>query len=192
MSLDMQLDAFLDKHPDIEIFEVLLHDINGVQRGKWLPVDKIHKLFEGGFKMPLSTCSLDCWGRDLESLVSETGDRDGICVPDISTISVVPWATRPTAQIVVSMTEEDTGAPYMGDVRAVLVNIVDRFKALGLTPVVASEMEFHLTTLEEDKFGRPKHSQTALDGSPAIGGQTYGIDTMRQTAPLMDAIIDAA
>ena len=90
------------------------------------------------------------------------------------------------------MTEEDTGAPYMGDVRAVLVNIVDRFKALGLTPVVASEMEFHLTTLDEDKFGRPMHSQTALDGSPAIGGQTYGIDMMRQTAPLMDAIIDAA
>ena len=192
MSSNIQLDAFLDQHPDIEMFEVLLHDINGVQRGKWLPVDKIYKLFDGGFKMPLSSCSLDIWGRDLESLVSKTGDRDGICIPHASTLARVPWATRPTAQIVVSMTEEDTGAPYMGDVRAVLVNIVHRFKALGLTPVVASEMEFHLTTLDEDKFGRPMHSQTALDGGPAIGGQTYGIDMMRQTAPLMDAIIDAA
>ena len=40
-----QLDQFLSENPDIEIFEVLLHDLNGAQRGKWLPRDKIHKLF---------------------------------------------------------------------------------------------------------------------------------------------------
>ena len=42
-----QLDQFLSENPDIEIFEVLLHDLNGAQRGKWLPRDKIHKLFKG-------------------------------------------------------------------------------------------------------------------------------------------------
>ena len=52
-------------------------------------------------------------------------------------------------------------------------------------------MEFHLLTLERDKFGIPQHSQTAIDGSPAIGGQTCGIDIMRDAAPLMDAIIEA-
>ena len=57
--------------------------------------------------------------------------------------------------------------------------------------MVASEMEFHLLSLERDKFGIPQHTQTAFDGSPAIGGHTYGIDTMRDTASLMDAIIDA-
>ena len=76
-----QLDQFLEDNSDIEMFEILLHDLNGIQRGKWLPKDKIHKVFNGGFKMPLSSCSFDCWGRDQEELIKATGDADGICVP---------------------------------------------------------------------------------------------------------------
>ena len=185
------LEQFLQENPDIEMFEVLLHDLNGVQRGKWLPRDKIHKLFTGGYKMPLSSCSLDCWGRDQEVLIAATGDADGICVPHPETLTCVPWADKITAQIIVSMADETGDLPYAGDCRSVLQNIVNRFSELDLTPVVASEMEFHLLSLERDKFGIPQHTQTALDGSPAIGGHTYGIDTMRDTASLMDAIIDA-
>ena len=187
----LQLDQFLTDNPDIEMFEVLLHDLNGVQRGKWLPRDKINKVFSGGYKMPLSSCALDCWGRDQEELIAATGDADGICVPHPETLAVVPWADKKTAQIIVSMSNETGDLPYAGDCRSVLQGVVDRFTELGLTPVVASEMEFHLLSLDRDKFGVPQHTQTALDGSPAIGGHTYGIDTMRDTASLMDAIIDA-
>ena len=187
----LQLDQFLTDNPDIEMFEVLLHDLNGVQRGKWLPRDKINKVFSGGYKMPLSSCALDCWGRDQEELIAATGDADGICVPHPETLAVVPWADKKTAQIIVSMANETGDFPYAGDCRSVLQGVVDRFAELGLTPVVASEMEFHLLSLDRDKFGVPQHTQTALDGSPAIGGHTYGIDTMRDTASLMDAIIDA-
>ena len=187
----LMLEQFLQDNPDIEMFEVLLHDLNGVQRGKWLPRDKIHKVFTGGYKMPLSSCSLDCWGRDQEELIAATGDADGICVPHPETLARVPWADKTTAQIIVSMANETGDLPYAGDCRSVLQSVVDRFAELGLTPVVASEMEFHLLSLDRDKFGVPQHTQTALDGSPAIGGHTYGIDTMRDTAPLMDAIIDA-
>ncbi|MGB1807437.1 MAG: glutamine synthetase, partial [Porticoccaceae bacterium] len=95
---DQQLEQFLQLHPQIEIFEVLLHDLNGVQRGKWLPREQIAKLFKGGYKMPQSSCSLDSWGRDLEELVAATGDTDGVCRPHISTLAPVPWADRPTAQ----------------------------------------------------------------------------------------------
>ena len=186
-----QLDQFLEDNSDIEMFEILLHDLNGTQRGKWLPKDKIHKVFNGGFKMPLSSCSFDCWGRDQEELIKATGDADGICVPHAETLARVPWAEKATAQMIISMGNESGDGPYGGDCRSVLKSVVDRFGQLGLTPVVASEMEFHLLTLERDKFGIPQHSQTAIDGSPAIGGQTCGIDTMRNAAPLMDAIIEA-
>ena len=67
------IDKFLKEHPQVEKFEILLHDLNGVQRGKWLPRSKIKSLFEGKVKMPMSSCSLDCWGRDLEEIVIETG-----------------------------------------------------------------------------------------------------------------------
>ena len=42
-----ELRAFLDAHPGIEIFEVLIPDLCGGLRGKWITRDKIHKVFSG-------------------------------------------------------------------------------------------------------------------------------------------------
>ena len=186
------LEQFLQTHPEIEIFEVILHDLNGIHRGKWLPREQIYKLFKGGYKMPQSTCSLDSWGRDLEQLVAATGDTDGICKPHGETLAIVPWAARPTAQIIVSMLSPDGQSDYPADPRVVLQQVLERYTKLGLTPVVASEMEFHLLEIDRDQFGRPQHTQRAIDGSPALGGATYGIEAMRQMAPMMDAISSAA
>jgi glutamine synthetase len=192
MAQPQTLDQFLQDNPDIEIFEVILHDLNGIHRGKWLPREQIAKVFNGGYKMPQNTCSLDAWGRDLEELVQESGDADGVCTADPETLARVPWADKPTAQVIVSMGSFGGDEPYGGDPRMVLQSVLDRYAKLGLRPVVASEMEFHLFELDRDKFGEPQHSQRALNGSPALGGQTYGMDIMRETAPLMDAITDAA
>lgn len=192
MAQRQTLDQFLQDNPDIEIFEIILHDLNGIHRGKWLPREQIAKVFEGGYKMPQSTCSLDAWGRDLDELVQESGDADGVCTAHPETLARVPWADKPTAQVIVSMGSFGGDQPYAGDPRVVLQTVLDRYAKLGLRPVVASEMEFHLFELDRDKFGQPRHSQRALDGSPALGGQTYGMDTMRETAPLMDAIAEAA
>ncbi|MDG1494541.1 MAG: glutamine synthetase family protein [Porticoccaceae bacterium] len=186
------LEQFLQANPEIEVFEVMLHDLNGIQRGKWLPREQIYKLFKGGYKMPQSSCSLDSWGRDLEQIVVATGDTDGICRPHPETLAVVPWADRPTAQIIVSMLSPDGQSDYPADSRVVLQRVLERYRKLGLTPVVASEMEFHLLEIHRDQFGRPQHTQSAIDGSPALGGATYGIEAMRQMAPLMDAISSAA
>jgi glutamine synthetase len=192
MAQPQTLDQFLQDNPDIEIFEVILHDLNGIHRGKWLPREQIAKVFNGGYKMPQNTCSLDAWGRDLEELVQESGDADGVCTADPETLARVPWADKPTAQVIVSMGSFGGDEPYGGDPRMVLQSVLDRYAKLGLRPVVASEMEFHLFELDRDKFGEPQHSQRALNGSPALGGQTYGMDIMRETAPLMDAITEAA
>ena len=192
MANNQTLEQFLHENPDIEIFEVILHDLNGTHRGKWLPREQISKVFEGGYKMPQNTCSLDAWGRDLDELVQESGDADGICTAHPETLARVPWADKPTAQVIVSMGSFGGDEPYGGDPRMVLQSVLDRYAKLGLRPVVASEMEFHLFELDRDNFGQPQHSQRALNGSPALGGQTYGMDIMRETAPLMDAIADAA
>ena len=53
------LDAFLEANPDIEIFEIILLDLCGGMRGKWVTRDKIHKVMGGGVKMPLSALALD-------------------------------------------------------------------------------------------------------------------------------------
>ena len=74
------LNAFLEQHPDIEVFQVILPDIAGGLRGKWVTRDKIHKVMAGGLKLPVTSLAFDVWGRDIEALVFDSGDGDGFAV----------------------------------------------------------------------------------------------------------------
>jgi glutamine synthetase len=186
---DTILDGFLERHPDMEIFEIVLPDVCGGLRGKWLTRDKIHKAMAGELKLPLSSLAFDIWGRDAEELVFETGDNDGFCQPDVRTLAIVPWAERPTAQVVISMMEVN-GEPCAYDTRHILGSLMGRFKALGLTPVVASEMEFHLFHDKLDDKGQPVHTQTDCVGGRLAGGQTYGLEMMESMSGLMHDIRD--
>lgn len=185
-----QLQAFLDSHPDIEIFEVMLPDIGGGLRGKWVTRDKIEKVIAGGLKLPLSALAFDIWGRDVEAWVFDSGDGDGLCEADIRTLVPVPWAQRPTGQVMMSLRELD-GSPCAFDPRFLLQGLQERFSALGLTPVLASEMEFHLLHQDSDALGRPLHTQTDRVGGALASGQTYCIDTMSGMAELMHGVRDA-
>ncbi|MDH3429913.1 MAG: glutamine synthetase family protein [Gammaproteobacteria bacterium] len=188
--LPQQLGELLDAYPDIEIFEAILPDLNGRLRGKWIARSKIDKAFNGGLKLPLSTLAFDIWGRDPEAWVYEAGDADGICDPDPRSLAPVPWLERSTAQVLVSLNEV-SGQPCAYDPRAVLRRLQVQFEQRGMTPVIATEMEFYLFKNECDDNGRPRHTQTEIGGAAAIGGQTYGIDAMQDVAAVMHGIRDA-
>ena len=179
------LAEFLGDHPDIEVFEAILPDINGRLRGKWVARSSIEKAFSGGLKLPLSTLAFDVWGRDPQAWVFDSGDADGICRPDLKTLSRTPWLDRPTAQLLLSL-DNTSGEPCNYDPRNILRGIVGRFQSeFGLTPVLASELEFYLFQKDPDADGRPVHTQTG------IGGQTYGIEAMQDVSEMMHAIRDA-
>jgi glutamine synthetase len=184
------LQAFLDAHPGIEIFEVLIPDLCGGLRGKWITRDKIHKVFSGQLKIPLTSLAFDVWGRDGEEWVFDSGDGDGFCDADVRTLAPVPWLERPTGQVVLSMREVD-GEACSYDSRHIIRELMQRFAARGLTPVVASEMEFYLLRDERDALGRPVHTQADRLGAGLASGQTYGIETMEEMADLLHAIRDA-
>ncbi len=190
MGPDNRLDEFLASHPDIEVFEIILPDLAGGFRGKWVTRDKIHKVVAGGLKLPLSALAFDVWGRDVESLVFDSGDADGLCQAELRTLSTAPWATRPTGQILVSMLEAD-GSPCAYDARFLLDRLAQRLRGHGLTAVMASEMEFHLFEAEDDALGRPLHTQHDRVGGILASGQTYCLETMEEQAELMHAINDA-
>ncbi len=181
-----RLAAFLEQNPDIEVFEVILPDLSGGLRGKWVYRDKIHRVFDGKFKMPVSSLAFDAWGRDPEELVFDSGDGDGYCEADIDTLVRVPWAERPTGQVLLSMNEIN-GDPCGNDTRHLLKRLMARFEVLGLTPVLATEMEFSLFRAEDDHKGQPQHSHAHTLGA----GQTYGIELMEDMSELMHAIRDA-
>lgn len=136
---------FLAANPDIEVVELLLPDSNGVFRGKWVPVGHLPGLFRGGLGLAKSVFALDAWGNDVVAtgLYHETGDRDGICRPVPGSLKRVPWAARPTAQVMLRMDDED-GSPFFADPRTLLGRSAARLAARGLTPVVAFELEFYL------------------------------------------------
>ncbi|WP_373353586.1 glutamine synthetase family protein [Pseudoroseicyclus sp. CXY001] len=120
-------------------------DLNGVARGKRVPWRFAAKLEEEGMRFPLSVLNLDIWGEDVEDspLVFEIGDPDGVLMPTERGYVPMPWLETQTALLPMWMYTEE-GEAFAGDPRHALARVVDGFKALGLTPVVATEMEFYL------------------------------------------------
>ncbi len=137
--------SWLQDHPEIRTIRCGAVDLNGQARGKSMPARFATKLEQEGTRFPFSVLNLDIWGEDIDDspLVFERGDPDGVLHPTERGFVPVPWLDSPTALLPLWMFHED-GRPYDGDPRHVLAKVVNRYKALGLTPVVATEMEFYL------------------------------------------------
>ena len=157
-----QVTEFLTRHPDIEVIEAFVIDANGVPRGKWIPRDRAQDIFTNGMALPRSIFALDVWGRDVlgAGLAEGTGDPDGQCMPVMDSLAIVPWLSRPTAQVFLSMNNDD-GSDFYADPRSVLAAVLRKFEAKNLTPVVAVEFEFYLIDPVHSALDpvRPPHSR---------------------------------
>jgi glutamine synthetase len=139
------LQTWLRKHPSVRTIRVAAADLNGQARGKRIPARFAENVIKNGTRFPMSVLNLDIWGEDIEDspLVFEMGDADGILRPTERGFMPMPWLEAPTALLPIWMFREN-GQPYEGDPRHALRAVVDRYKARGLTPVVAMELEFFL------------------------------------------------
>lgn len=152
---------FLDTHSDIERIEFVYVDINGVPRGKWAGPEALLKAFDGSMRLPRSSYVLDIWGDTAHGtgLLMQAGDQDGICVPLAHTLGTINWMSRPAAQCMISMNDQD-GTPFYADPRHVLQGVLDRFAADGgLQPVIALELEFYLLDQALLPNGHPQTPQ---------------------------------
>ena len=140
-----QMLDWLKQRPEIETLRVGVCDLNGILRGKLIPVDQADKALSGGLRIPQSTTSVDIWGNDIENsaLVYEMGDSDGILEWTGRPIQLIDWMGKPTGMIPLWQATEQ-GEPFLADPRRALANVLARYKAKGLTPVVATELEFYL------------------------------------------------
>lgn len=163
--------AWLQKRPEITSLRAAVCDLNGILRGKRVPVAQAGKVLEGATRMPYSIACLDIWGEDVAGnpLVYQQGDVDGRCEPTGRGFLPMSWLGSPTALLPLWMVTED-GAPYLGDPRRALAAVCDRFAALGLTPVVATELEFYLVDTSGEVPTPPKSPVTHkfLDGDGAL------------------------
>lgn len=180
---------FLDDNPSIEVVEMLLPDTHSIIRGKWGPPNTLKKAFGEGIQLPLSIFGLDIWGREVPEtgMHIETGDRDGVCIGVPGSVRPVRWAERPTAQVLLSMFEED-GSPWFADPRHVLERVCERFRGLGWTPTVAFELEFYL--LRPDFETEAQASPLPVTGK-AVGPERqrmYSISELASLDPLFTEI----
>lgn len=144
-NINDDIKSFVPTSSEYNEFDLFISDLNGNLRGKRMPGSAQKKVFKEGVKLPRSVIGFDHWGDDVleNGLVFETGDSDGICMPVHPEPINVPWAEAPRNQVLAMMFDPD-GNPFDADPRQILLNIVGRFKAMGLTPVMATELEFYL------------------------------------------------
>lgn len=166
-----RMKSWLRKNPQVRTIRVAAADLNGQPRGKRVPSRFADKVVDTGTRFPLSVLNLDIWGEDIDDspLVFESGDRDGVLKPTERGFLPMPWLEAPTALLPIWMFRED-GTPYDGDPRHALKRVLDRYKARGLTPVVAIEMEFYLI----DDSGR----SLQVPVSPRSGKRRKAAETM--------------
>lgn len=73
----------------------------------------------------------------------ESGYGDYIMKPDLSTLRVLPWLEG-TALVLCDILDHHTHQPVSHSPRAILKKQIDRLQTLGLTAMMATELEFFL------------------------------------------------
>lgn len=178
-----EVKAFLDKHPEIQFFEIVFTNLAGVPRGKRLRRHEIEAVYANGRFLPGSILVNDITGQDVEAtgLVWEDGDADRVARPIAGRITPAPWLGADVAQVPVTMYELD-GKPHDLDPRHVLQRVIDRFAADGLVPVVACELEYYLVDARRTASGKIQLPPSPLTGDRATQHQVYGLREVEEAS----------
>ncbi|PID58476.1 MAG: glutamine synthetase [Gammaproteobacteria bacterium] len=166
-----------EMNKDIQAVHVAAYDLNGILRGKRIPLSQVEKAQGGGVRLPLSILGVDIWGTDVLSSAIADGDVDGLAEVTERGLVETDWTSPPTAMLPVWLANED-GTPYFGDSRRVLAEVVKRIKARGLTPVMATELEFYLVDFKENR--RPKPPRCPKSGNRLNKTSVLSIDELHE------------
>lgn len=171
-----EIESFLAAHPDVQYVDAILFDLCGVTRGKRYPRQDAHKLYTTGMQIPRSVFLLDANGdcHDALGYGFSDGDPDGDAFPVPGSLTIVPWAKVPSAQVLVSLFDEH-GRPEEKDPRSVLFRVAEIARERGFKPVMALELEFYLIDRERTPDGRPLPPISPATGKRDKDTQVYGM-----------------
>jgi len=171
----------------IEDIECITPDLAGVPRGKMMPSSKFTSNTSLALPSALyrHTISGD-YPEETGNFRYEPRDSDLKLLPDLSTLSVVPWETDPTAQVICDIVGS-TGENVPYTPRNVLKNVVKMYSDRGWKPVVAPEIEFYLVAMNDDP-DYPLHPPKGRSGRSIQGGQGYSIAGINEFDELIDDI----
>jgi glutamine synthetase len=188
-----EAEAFLAAHPEIEAIDIVLHDSNGIGRGKVIRRHELLSLYQSGRHMPISILGLDVCGEDVDEtgLIWEQGDGDLRAWPIPGTLVAMHKTTPPRGEVFLSLYTLD-GLAMGSDPRHALVNQVKAMAAEGQRPAGAFELEFFLLSNECDANGNIMPAADVLDGRVNRSTQVYSVDHLHGMMPLFADIYAAA
>ena len=188
-----EAEAFLAAHPDIEAFDIVLHDSNGIGRGKIIRRGELTSAYENGRFMPISVLGLDICGEDVDEtgLIWDHGDADRRAWPIPGTLAPMHGTHPPRGELLMSLYELD-GTPMSSDPRHALQAQVDALAKDGLFPAAAFELEFFLLANDRDATGGVRPADAVLDGRTSYKTEVYSVDHLHGMEPLFSDVYAGA
>jgi len=171
----------------IEDIECITPDQAGVARGKMMPSKKFTS--NTSLALPSAVFMATISGgypEDGHGFSYPEDDGDLKLLPDLSTLSEVPWETDPTAQVICDLVHQD-GRAVEFTPRNVLRRVLAAYEQRGLRAVVAPEIEFYLVNKNPDP-DYPLTPPVGRSGRPIGGGQGYSIAGVNEFDELIDDI----
>ena len=188
-----EAEAFFAANPDVDSVDLIYTTMAGVLRGKRLRAHEVLAVYDSGRFLPRSVVVVDITGRDTEEtgLLWEAGDCDSRVSPVPGSLVRTPWSNVGAAQFLTSFYDLD-GTPDELDPRHVLGRVIDRFAELGLTPVVAVELEFYLLDAKRGPAGKPIPARVPLTGDTPSDIQVYGMQELEDFRAFFDDLYAGA
>ena len=188
-----EAETFLAAHPEIEAFDLVLHDSNGIGRGKIIRRHELLSIYKSGRHMPISILGLDICGEDVHEtgLIWDQGDADRRAWPIPGTLVPLVGTLPPRGELLMSLYNLD-GSPMASDPRHALQRQVNGLAAEGLYPAGAFELEFFLLANEPDARGKMVPARDVLDGRANSKTDVYSVDQLHGMLPLFNAIYAGA
>ncbi|WP_430463333.1 glutamine synthetase family protein [Tabrizicola sp.] len=192
-STPAEAEAFLAAHPEIEAFDIILHDSNGIGRGKIIRRHELLSIYKSGRHMPISILGLDICGEDVHEtgLIWDEGDGDRRAWPIPGTLVPLAGTNPPRGELFLSLYNLD-GTPMTSDPRHALQRQVDAMATEGLYPAGAFELEFFLLENDRDQNGKMIPARDVLDRRRNSKTDVYSVDQLHGMLPLFNDVYAGA
>nr|WP_316641899.1 glutamine synthetase family protein [uncultured Roseateles sp.] len=162
--------------------ECIYPDVSGYPRGKLMPADSFATGTELRIAQAIAMQAIT--GEYSYDPIFADADPDVRLAPDYATVKPVPWAARPRALAIHDCLELD-GRHCAFAPRSVLKGVLARYAALGLSPVVAPELEFYLTAPMTDPTA-PFAAPVTRGGRAEAGQSAFSLNMLNELAPFWD------
>ena len=170
----------------IDEIECVTPDLNGVPRGKVMTAEGF---LEGRRLQMARGVLLQCiMGGYPPSRFYGSDDGDLALVADPKQIHRLPWSHPPRA-LAICDADELSGESSPLSTRGQLKAVIARYAALGLAPVVATELEFFVFAANPDP-AQPFRPPVGLDGRREDGQSAFSVSSNNGLRPFFTEVYE--